>query len=173
MENNLTAKINIPLNDLLIVYARETDLEDIEWEGEYTRFRRIYADVYQKSLRHQAIMWLVKTNKGEMIGQVFVQLPKKKKTAAYLHAFRVKKEYRGLGIGTILMERVEIEVKRLGYSEINLNVSFDNPKALKLYQFRGYRIFGNTPEFWQYHDENNVLQEVREPSWRLEKKLKK
>jgi GNAT superfamily N-acetyltransferase len=171
MKNSILPDSVSIFNTLSIVYAQEIDLQGIEWEGEYTRFRQIYADVYQKSLKHKAIMWLAKSNIGEMVGQVFVQLPNPKKNPVYLHAFRVKEKYRGLGIGTKLMERVEMELLGLGYNSINLNVSFDNSKALKLYRLRGYQIFGNTPEYWEYYDENNVLQKVREPSWRLKKQL--
>ena len=50
-------------------------------------------------------------------------------------AISVKKEYRGLGIGTKLMETMLVSVKHHGYQSVSLSVQKANP-AVHLYQRR-------------------------------------
>ena len=46
----------------------------------------------------------------------------------------------GQGVGTQLMEAIELEAKKLGIKQIALITTNDNLQALKFYQKRGYRI---------------------------------
>lgn len=170
---NRQALENFWLSQVEIRHADKKDLPAIEWEGEYAKFRRIYAEVYKRMKRGLAVIWIAQLS-SKVIGQVMVQLNtygKKEladgKIRAYVHSFRVRQDYRGAGLGTLLMNTVEADLARRGYKEITLNVSRQNETALKLYQNLGYKIIGEDPGVWSYHDENSVLQRVEEPGWRM------
>jgi ribosomal protein S18 acetylase RimI-like enzyme len=179
--NNITSdeqdQIKEWLKDVSIRPARRADLEKLEWEGEYIRFRNIYLEVFQRSRKGFAQMWVVDLEGFGLIGQAFVQFyPKKRfdqrgEKQAYIHAFRVRSKYRGAGIGTMLMEHIENILIDKGIDEITLNVAKENQGALRLYKNLGYQLVGETSGRWWYHDHLNKLQEVVEPSWRLIKRL--
>jgi ribosomal protein S18 acetylase RimI-like enzyme len=161
-----------------IRHAKQADLPAMEWEGEYSRFRRIYFQVYKQAQRDSAIIWVADLLHVGVIGQVFVQLTAIKKLElangikrAYVHSFRVRQAFRRAGLGTRLMQTVEMDLVERGYKEITLNVTRTNTSALSLYLDLGYKVIGEDPGCWSYYDENNVLQEVEEPGWRLLKVL--
>ncbi len=165
------------LKDVSIRTAKRADLEKLEWEGEYIRFRNIYLEVFQRSRKGLAQMWVVDLEGFGLIGQAFVQFyPKKRfdsrgEKQGYIHAFRVREQYRGAGIGTILMKHIEKTLIEKGINEVTLNVAKDNRGALLLYKNLGYKLVGETSGRWWYHDHMNKIQEVVEPSWRLIKQL--
>ena len=51
-----------------------TDLAGLEWDGEFTHFRRVYADAYQRSISGSAVLWVADLPGEGIIGQVFLQL---------------------------------------------------------------------------------------------------
>ncbi|CAH1793080.1 unnamed protein product [Owenia fusiformis] len=57
----------------------------------------------------------------------------------YVDAICVDEEFRGQGIGKILMERAEQEAKGIGCSKMTLHVAQSN-RAISLYQREGYDI---------------------------------
>lgn len=60
-------------------------------------------------------------------------------------AISVKKEYRGLGIDTKLMETMLVSVKHHGYQSVSLSVQKANP-AVHLYQRLGFQIIKENEE---------------------------
>jgi ribosomal protein S18 acetylase RimI-like enzyme len=165
------------LSQVLFRHAQETDLRAIEWEGDYKEFRNVYADVYRRSERGLAVMWLAELPGWGLVGQVFAQLKTNDrktangKTRAYVHSFRVRPSWRGHGLGTRLMEVVEADLSSRGFREVTLNVGDDNEGALRLYQRLGYRIIKRIPGRWSYYDPNNVLKHVSEPGYRMMKTI--
>lgn len=166
------------LSQVRIRHALQADLPSLEWEGEYSRYRKVYAGVFQKVRRGEAVMWVADLPPIGLIGQVFVLLKSKGKLGladgtrrAYLHAFRVRLAYRRAGLGKRLMETVEDDLRGRDFNEITLNVSRDNLDAVRLYRNMGYTVFGKDPGIWSYYDENDVLQKVEELGWRMMKIL--
>lgn len=153
------------------------DLPALEWNGEYARFRKIYADAYDRFLRGLTLIYVADLPGVGVIGQVFVQLICDRLELAdgvdraYLYSFRILPAYRGRGLGTLMMNRVEEELTRRNFSWVTLNVAKDNPGAQRLYQRRGYQVVAHEPGRWFYPDENGVWQVVDEPAWRMEKQL--
>ena len=166
------------MNDVYIRLVRRRDLKGLEWEGEYIRYKNIYLEVFKRMRRGIAQMWVAELGGSKLIGQVFVQfypmdnLDPKGEKKAYIHAFRVRQNYRDVGIGTMLMNHAERTLMERGICKVTLNVAKENLGALRLYKNLGYHIVGETPGRWWYHDHENKLQEVVEPSWRLIKQLK-
>jgi ribosomal protein S18 acetylase RimI-like enzyme len=109
---------------------------------------------------------------------VFVLLYSREKSIAdgikraYIFSFRVKPQYRKIGLGTSIMKFTEENLRNRGYSEIRLNVAKENLEALHLYKTLGYRIIGSDPGIWNYQDHEGVWQSVREPAWQMLKLLK-
>lgn len=167
------------LGRVCIRQARRTDLLEMEWEGEYQRFRRIYRDVFQRTEQGLALMWVAELPGTGVIGQVFVQLntdfhPELAdgKERAYVHAFRVRPAYRNAGLGARLMAMVEEDLLERGFKFVYLMVAQENPGALRLYQRLGYEIHSTDPGRWSFRDDQGLVQHVHEPGWRMRKALK-
>lgn len=165
------------IKDLHVRPAVESDLREMEWEGSYKRYRRVYLDVFERMLEGKAIMWVVDLPAFGLIGQAFIQFKMTDSscangsTRAYLHSFRVRPALRNQGIGTALMNFIEDDLTQRGFRELTLNVAKDNPDAIRLYQRLGYRVLKHISGSWSYFDENGNLQHEIEPGFRLIKSL--
>lgn len=58
----------------------------------------------------------------------------------YIDTLCVKREYRGKGFGSMLVEAGEQLAKRKGYTRVSLNVEEDNTGARRLYEKLGYEL---------------------------------
>jgi ribosomal protein S18 acetylase RimI-like enzyme len=165
------------LPELLIRHLEKEDLLALEWEGEYTHFRGLYAKAYERARENKAVLWVAELGDTGVIGQIFVQLASWKDrltrgiSKAYIYSFRVHPEYRNLGIGSRLLDVAEADLARRRVEVASLNVAQDNPGARRLYERRGYRIVGSAPGVWQYVDHQGAVRSVHEPAWRMEKTL--
>jgi len=159
--------------------AVEGDLREIEWEGAYTKYRRVYQNVYERAALGLALMWVAELPGFGLVGQAFVQLKMHDRscangrTRAYLHSFRVRPSMRNRGLGTKLMQIIEQDLIQRGFRELTLNVAEDNHKALRLYRRLGYTVEKTIPGKWSYHDDQGKLQQEAEPGFRLMKVLTK
>jgi len=165
------------LSQLVIRLAGEADLPALEWDGEYTHFRRLYADVYYGVVHHDALMWIAELPGQGLIGQLFISLISSRpeladgRLRAYVYGFRVKPAYRSQGIGTVMMQTVERDLYQRGFRRVTLNVGKENNAARRLYERLGYRVVGSEPGRWSYLDDKGRRQDVHEPAWRMEKLL--
>ena len=98
---------------ILIRPIEKADLPGLEWDGEYTHFRRLYQQHYESSLGGNTLIWVAANNDGEIIGQVFLLLLSKQRELAdgvfqaYLFSFRIKPAYRDQGLGGFMLEMME------------------------------------------------------------------
>jgi len=152
-------------------YVTKADLPFLEWEGEYSHLRRVYADTFQRMNQGLALMWLAELPLLKVIGQVFVQLITDNAQEAYIHAVRVRPEYRRTGIGSGLMCTAERELRKRDFRHTCLHVTYENTEARSLYQRLGYRVVAEVSGQWSYYDQYNRLQHVSEPGWRMQKDL--
>ena len=165
------------LNQLQVRPVVNSDLRAMEWEGEYARFRRVYAEAFERMKMGDSMMWVAELPGIGLIGQVFIQLicPRPEladgKERAYLYSFRVREAYRSLGVGSHMMDVVEDDLRERGFHYVTLNVARDNPRAQRLYQRHGYRVVAPEPGIWSYTDEKGYWRRVEEPAWRMEKLL--
>jgi len=170
-----------PINHpkLKIRPVKKEDLQALEWEGEYRKYRRMYADIFYSTLLQKSLMWVVEMEGSGIIGQAFVILRSTElisaerdgKRRAYLFGFRIREAWRNLGVGSYLMAFVEEDLSKRGYDMITLNVAKENRDALRLYQRLGYKIVGSHAGKWSYIDDQGVLQHVKEPSYRMIKRI--
>ena len=165
------------LENVKIRLAAKSDLREMEWEGEFQHFRTVYADVYDRSKRGLALMWVAELPGKGLLGQAFIQLKMSDRSSAdgrnraYLHSFRVRPAVRGRGLGTAIMRHVEQDLLRRGFRELTLNVAEENEGAIRLYQRLGYKIVKRIPGEWAYYDDQGRLQTMAEPGFRLIKRL--
>ena len=160
-----------------IRHLTSEDLPELEWDGEYKHFRRVYAHAYERMKNGLGLIWVAELPGTGILGQVFLQLICDRPELAdghrraYLYSFRVKPAYQNSGLGSQMMERLEKDLKRKGFRAITLNVAKENTRAQSLYKRRGYYIVAHEPGVWTYIDDEGELREKIEPAWRMEKIL--
>ncbi len=174
---NQVSDIHAWLSQVIIRHVTDQDLVALEWDGQYSHFRRVYQEAYQRAVRGHSVLWLAEIQQVGVIGQTFVQLTCDRpeladgRTRGYIYAVRVREEYRNRGIGTRLMDVAEDDLRSRGFTLATLNVARNNRDAQRLYQRRGYRIIAFEPGKWSYPDDKGTWQSVVEPAWRMEKRL--
>jgi len=153
------------------------DLPKLEWDGEFTHFRNVYKNVYNRMQHGTAEAWVAELPQAEIIGQVFLQLESDRPeladgwNRAYLYSFRIKPPYRNHGLGTRMLNVLEEYLIARRFTRLTLNVARDNPDAIRLYKRLGFHIVAEEPGIWSYIDHQGQLKTVKEPSWRMEKRL--
>jgi ribosomal protein S18 acetylase RimI-like enzyme len=163
---------------ILLRLLEEADLPELEWEGRYSHFRKLYQQHYKNVLNGSTLIWVATNQAGKVIGQVFIMLYAKDKEIAdgkqraYLFSFRIRDEWRRKGIGSFVMQFIEDYLRQNGYSWLRLNVAKENLTAIEIYRHRGYRIMGPDSGTWRYQDPDDKWQTVSEPAWRMIKELK-
>ena len=165
------------LDTLVVRNLKRADLPVLEWDGEYTHFRRLYKEAYQRCIEGDSVLWVAEAANLGLIGQAFVQLITARRELAdgfqraYIYSVRVRSPYRGLGIGTKMMATVENDLLRRGFAIATLNVAKDNPLGRIFYERLGYVSVAEEPGKWSYLDHLGKRRHVHEPAWRLEKQL--
>jgi ribosomal protein S18 acetylase RimI-like enzyme len=163
------------LSSILLRYANRDDLSALEWNGEFIHFRRLYEEIYQNVSQGRALMWVVDIPGNGIVGQLFVQLESSRqeladgRQRAYIYGFRIQQAYQDHGVGSKLLEKAEADLIKRRFKWVTLNVSRQNPRALRFYKRHGYRIIAADPGQWSYVDHQGRHQEVCEPAWRIQK----
>ena len=167
------------MKPVIIRQVKKDDLIDLEWGGEYTHFRRLYADTFSMVEQGKAIIWIAESDGAGLIGQCFVSLRGNRPELAdgliraYVYGFRVRPEYRNQGIGARIMCTLEEDLWKRGFRQVTLNVGKDNPDARRFYDRLDYDIIGDDPGRWSYIDDKGKRRDMHEPAWRMMKNLSK
>ncbi|MBE2266990.1 MAG: GNAT family N-acetyltransferase [Anaerolinea sp.] len=156
--------------------AKRTDLPKLEWYGQYAHFRTVFRRTFSEQ-EHRRRLMLVADCADFPIGHVFIQLNSGERglsdgrARAYLYSLRVMEMFRGKGIGTRLIEEAESIVRELGFGWTTIAAAKENPRARRLYEKMGYRVFMEDDGEWSYIDHEGRMRNVHEPCWVLEKRL--
>ena len=87
-------------------------------------------------------LYTIKTDNNLKVGSIwFGKIEKDSKDIAFILYIRIDDERRGKGFGTIAMEMIEEEIKKIGIDTIRLHVLKKNLPAKKMYNNLGYKIF--------------------------------
>lgn len=165
------------LASVIIHPLTRSELPALEWGGEFTHFRNLFAAAYRRARLGAAVLWVAVRPSGEMLGQVFVQLSSQRtdladgKARAYLHSFRVRVAYRNAGLGSRLLATAENDLLARGFWRATLNVERSNHAAQRFYLHHGYHVVAPEDGQWSYRDHNNCYRVVDELAWRMEKEL--
>ncbi len=168
---------NQELDGFIFRLLRIEDLPELEWGGEFIHFRRVYFEAYRRSLIGESLLWVIELPLCGIVGQAFVQLDCSRpeladgKQNAYIYAFRIKENYRGIGLGSKLLEIIEHDLNKRGIHFVTLNVAKDNDRARALYERHGYKIAAEEPGCWSFIDHEGNRRDIVEPSWRMKKKI--
>ena len=111
--------------NLNIRLIRKSDLPALEWEGEFSHFRRLFAEAYQSAMLGRAVLWLAEIVEHELIGQLFVQLSSGRRnwrTALIGHTstdFGSNRPIAAKGSGHVLLEVAEADLIERSYQPGN------------------------------------------------------
>ena len=164
--------------DVVLRPARRADLPRLEWFGQYTNFRRLFARTFEEQLQNRRLM-LVADLGGFPVGQIFIHFTDADYVAAnrrwrgYLYALRVLEPLQRQGIGTQLIREAETILRGQDYRWAVIAVAKDNPSARQLYERLGFVVFADDPGIWQYVDHEGQTRKVVEPAWMLQKDLRR
>jgi len=156
----------------------EADLPALEWDGEFTHFRRVYARAYERSRRGHALLWVAARPPGLLLGQLFVLLNSDTDPQvadgcrrAFIHSFRVRPQFRRGGLGSRLIQWAETDLLERGFDWVSLHVARDNEPAIRFYERWGYQRVEHVSGEWSYEDHEGLTRHVVEPGWRMGKHL--
>jgi ribosomal protein S18 acetylase RimI-like enzyme len=177
MQNTLESTAQEWLQKVSFRPIVRSELLQLEWEGEYSHLRKVYASAFEKHLTGKTIMWVADLQNQGIIGQVFIQLSSTRmdladgQNRAYLYAFRIRPAFRNAGLGTRMNWFLEDFLIKKQFKEITLIVAKENLSAIRLYNRLGYHKAGYESGAWSYRDHNNQIQHVVEPAWKMIKTL--
>lgn len=158
--------------------AQAEDLPGLEWDGEFSHFRKLYRQHFHNTQTGNTRIWVAESEQGEVVGQVFLMLNSRQAemadgiTRAYLFSFRIKQNYRDKGLGSFMLAFVEKFLLEKGFDTLRLNVARLNVKARHMYEKHGFRVVAPEEGRWKYEDQFGNWQTVHEPAWKMIKKLK-
>lgn len=162
---------------VVIRVVEERDLPALEWDGEFTHFRRMFAESFRRQQCGFSVLWVAELPGTGIIGQVFIQLICDRRELAdglqraYLYSFRVKPAYRSAGLGGMILDAVVADLKKRHFHILTLNVAKVNQRARQMYERHGFRVVAHEPGRWSYVDPEGERHQVEEPAWRMEKPL--
>lgn len=61
-------------------------------------------------------------------------------------------QYTGMGIGTVMLDRMIRQARDMGLEQLALEVVADNEKAIALYKKMGFAVYGTFPQNMKYSD---------------------
>ncbi|MBT3284463.1 ribosomal protein S18-alanine N-acetyltransferase [Candidatus Bathyarchaeota archaeon] len=105
-------------------------------------------------------MFLVAVENGEIIGYTVGEIKKMgrvgdTKTVGHILNIAVMKDHQGSGIGTMLMDDVELKLRSGGADVVYLEVRESNTGAQAVYRKRGYLYVRNAKDY--YGDEDGFI----------------
>jgi ribosomal protein S18 acetylase RimI-like enzyme len=165
------------IDKVIIRHIRKADLPALEWEGEFSHFRQVYSNAFERHQKGLSVLWVAELPGTGIIGQVFVQLACDRSeladgaSRAYVFSFRIKPEFRRAGLGSRMMEIVEDDLKWRNYGMVTLNVAQENEDARRLYERLGFMVAAPDPGCWSYPDQFGNWHHIEEPAWRMVKIL--
>lgn len=161
----------------LIRSIQETDLKKLEWGKMYRPYRKLMRKSFEDHLMGKKVYLVARVN-GKITGQIIIDwrilkdLDKSDgKTRVYLYSLRVFPAFRNQGLGTTMISFCENFLQNKGFKFATIACEKKNPRAAKLYQRLGYKIFKEDNSEWKFEDHKGVIRKVNEPEWVLEKAL--
>lgn len=162
---------------VIIRLLREEDLPALEWDGEYRRYRRIYREVFRNSQKGISFPLVAETPKDGIIGQVFLtqKEPNPNFTANsryyFLSSFRIKPQFRGMGLGSRLLRTCEDQAKLHHLRDIYLNCAVANHRARWFYLDHGFHVIRIDNSDWTFVDDEGFIRTEPQHAYLMKKTL--
>lgn len=130
-------------SEITIRRAKISDLEEIyQIEVECFPEDAFTLSFIKSLIEDPDFIFLVATLNERIAGFVVGALENfRGKTVGHIYSIDVKSEYRGRGIGSLLLKSIEETLREAGAKECYLEVRIDNLVARSLYFKFGYRVF--------------------------------
>jgi ribosomal protein S18 acetylase RimI-like enzyme len=116
--------------------CEETDLDALEWDGEFAHDRPIIDSTFARTRTRTMLMLVAEVNRAH-IGQAWIDLARAP-GRGHIWALRVKPAWQGQGIGAQLLRACERAIAARGRSVSPLEVEPQNLRARALYERLGY-----------------------------------
>lgn len=146
----------------IIRHAQVSDVRHLEWHGG-ADLRSFYEACWQAHQSGESTLLVADLN-GFPIGQIVIIWSGKASHPHFpdMQSLRVHSAFRGMGVGSKLLQAAEFLVASRGFAQAGLSVGLDNPHAQRLYQRLGYQPTGAVyDDHWSYVDANGcVVQQV-------------
>lgn len=121
-----------------------TDHQTLEDELSYIKF--MHTEIKDK----KGVHLIVTEGKKKIAGVDVTNLGTKREHVGELQIY-IDKDYRGIGLGNLLLNIIEEETKKLGTIKIiTLEVFSNNESAINLYNKLGYKVVGNQENTVRY-----------------------
>ncbi len=134
------------------------ELESISFESD-----RLSRRSFVRWIKGENRVFLVLEYEGALVGYGLVLLHRGTRLAR-LYSIALNPKTRGQGFGRMLLQALEEEAVAEGRLFMRLEVSKQNPAAIKLYQRLGYTVFGELPDYYEDHtDALRMQKRIRFP----------
>jgi ribosomal-protein-alanine acetyltransferase len=135
--------------EIRIRRARAADLSRlVEMENAAFATDRMSARQWRRHVANPEADVLVAERGGAIVGAAVVFFHARHRIAR-LYSIAVAPEARGAGIGERLLAAGERNARRRGRERFRLEVRTDNAAARRLYERRGYRVFGTKAGYYE------------------------
>lgn len=101
---------------------------------------------------------------GELVGFTGINPISSRRKLCHRASFgtSILKDYCNCGLGTLMLETCLKYAREIGYSQVELGVFDDNPRAIHVYEKLGFRRVGTIPRAFRlddgtYHDEHQMV----------------
>lgn len=101
---------------------------------------------------------------GELVGLAGINPISTRRKMCHRASFgtSILKEYCNCGLGTLMLETCLKYAREIGYTQVELGVFDDNPRAIHVYEKLGFRRVGTIPRAFRlddgtYHDEHQMV----------------
>jgi GNAT superfamily N-acetyltransferase len=152
---------------IAIRHVQQNDLHKLEWFGLLSPFRDHIERTYARAEQGKMIFLVADLNDFP-VGQVWVEI---QEGIGLMMALRVLEPLRNMGIGTRLIHAAEYAQIERGFHTAEINVTFNNSDAKRLYERSGYRVIQDKIVRWEYTPPGGDAQQVEEQVWVLRKTL--
>ena len=133
--------------------AKKEDLPAIlELEKICFKEETFYKKQIEYLLRKARSLFLVAYVEGEIVGSIIILL-RKHILNARIYSLNVHPSYRRIGIGSLLMERGEALVSKMGYRNFTLEAGINNIPAQNLYISKGFSVERRLEKYYKNGDD--------------------
>ena len=139
--------MNLELNNMEV---SDLNLISNELETEFDNFWNY--NILKQELENDNSIYIVAKNENQIVGFGGIW---KAIDDVHITNIVVKKNYRKLGIGTKILERLIEISKELDFKSITLEVNENNINAIKLYKKFGFKNLGIRKKY--YNNVNNAI----------------
>lgn len=140
-----------------------------------THFMARYPDELVATLENEVIYLTAQEEKpnafelcalvdGELVGLAGINPISSRRKLCHRASFgtSILKDYCNCGLGTLMLETCLKYAREIGYSQVELGVFDDNPRAIHVYEKLGFRRVGTIPRAFRlddgtYHDEHQLV----------------